>query len=476
MLGSGFLGARSRPQRAAWWPVPVRVAARASDGSALDLILGLHWEAILGRDLTREARRRARQRGATHWSHAGGRAEVVGMTRLDAAPRPPWRTPCAAAQGFARLAGPGVHLAAMPLPEDLGGFWLAVVRDGQVLTGGDRVLAGDDECAQAWHTWHERFGDTLTLWGDGSPCGTAELRPLNWATLAAHVGPTAILHASRGGLGTPRAAAPRLAAFALASVFPLAALWWWWQLDSAPTTPAAAVGESLPGPEVWREALANWYRDTSLPTVQTLQQLVIGVLQVPASLRGWDVQRVSCQRTERSRWQCSAAYRRATPGARQEGLVAALPDAWHVQWRDLDHFDASWSFVGAERSVSPAQLQPDPERWFTDADRLLRWRPAWQRLEVGAVESIALRPRLADGQPAPPVPRGWHPPSRRSLLLYGPLRSLSVLDEALTRRIAWHALDIQFGDEPRPDLVRSALMLTLQGVLYESASSGPEPV
>src|SRR5690625_4149413 len=88
------------------WPTPVSIRAHSADGAAFDLILGLQWEAILGRDLTREARRRAQRRGATHWSHAGGRAEVVGMARIHVAERSAWRMPCSAAQAFARRAGP----------------------------------------------------------------------------------------------------------------------------------------------------------------------------------------------------------------------------------------------------------------------------------------------------------------------------------------------------------------------------------
>lgn len=481
--------ARSTPMAVPALPPQVLLVQHGTE-QIMALALGLQWRVILGRDLVRLARQRADELGASHWVHAGGRAESVGLlpgTQLSAAATASWpRVSYSAAQIFARLAGEGTHVAALPLPKNPDVYWLAVARDGQVVADGDLCVSGQDLPA-LWQTWQQRYGESWQLWGE-PPMVSPSTAPaaLAWSDLAAAAGAESLLQV--------RHRRWRPAPWLLAGCGLLMLAWvWLWRSEptsSESSVPASAEHDAelaVQAQRAWHNTFETWRLNTRLPTPSGLEHLAQALLLVPTQTAGWRVQRLACRHQLYETWRCTAQYRRDHRLARQQGLYHALPPEWRLQWADLEHAQAEWLVQVDSAPLQWDALPVNTETWLPDADAWLALQAFWRHIEWGRQEPVALQvPSVsgADDMAAGPAnglaatPDFTLPPeplpviARRSLLVSGPLRSLALLSPQFAQRTQWQALELQVGPgKQAPGLRDSALELTLQGVVYENASS-----
>lgn len=457
-------------------PVPPvwQVAVETAPQTTVTLVLGLQWHTILGRDLARQARRRASREAASHWVHAAGRAEVVGVLPRAAGPvAVAARSAHAAAQAFARLAGEGTHVASLSVPTAPGGWWLALVRDGQVLNGGDRCLEDGSAASACWASWRARHGASWRVWGEPPAAAATSAEPactpLAWSQLAATVGADSLLQVLPRWRGP---ASVGVAAAMLVAVATATAAWWRADPATRPVVPAAGVAAS---PDVaqaaWAAAAEAWRTRTRLLTAHGLDQLAQTLLDVPARVAGWQLLQAACAVRADSGWDCHASYRRAHRLGRQAGLLAQLPSAWTLQWQGLEEARAHWVVQPQTAAIAWSALTPSTTSWVADADVWLTLAPLWQRVEWGRREVVALAP-AAVGEPPVVPPRPSHMPelAQRSLVVSGPLRSFSLIPTALTQRTEWQRVALQVAaSSVAPTRLTSSLILTLQGVVHESS-------
>ncbi|MCK9511922.1 MAG: hypothetical protein M0R28_11915 [Pigmentiphaga sp.] len=442
------------------------------DGTQVVLALGMQWHTVLGRDLTRQARRRARSRRASHWVHAGGRAESVGTCHhLGKRVAGRSRVAYAAAQAFARLVPEGYHVAMLGLPGAPGRVWIARVRDGRVVEGGEWLSEDSTALAQAWRELSAQVSTVPVLWGgvdDGPGLDGRPPRALEWRDLADAVGPDSLLQPLRptglwvaAGLGL--ASALVVGGRLLPSIVE----------PQAPHLAAETVAVEPSMDELWRQAYETWRTGARWVAPAGLDAVAHALLQVPLAPAGWRLRDVRCDWRDVA-WRCRAAYQRGHRLARQAGLMSAVPAGWNVSWLGLDQAEGRWDLPAAGRLPEWPDLAWRGDRWIPDADRLLGMSGAWQSIDVGRRQPISIGPATAPGNAPTPPPRDLSPLALRELTLLGPLRSLGLLPADMTRRIAWQSVELRYLPDQPPALDRSALMMTLRGLAHESLPENPD--
>ncbi|MGE4334646.1 MAG: hypothetical protein AB7E55_01555 [Pigmentiphaga sp.] len=448
------------------------IGVSRGDGTQVALALGLQWHTVLGRDLTRQARRRAKALRASHWVHAGGRAESVGVChQLDRRLAGRSRVAYAAAQAFARRVPEGYHAAILGLPGASGRVWVARVRDGRVVEGGEWLAKDAAALAQAWRDISAQDSTAPVLWGgikDGPNVGDQAPRPLEWRDLADAVGPDSLLQPLRparlwvaAGLGLISAlvAAGHLLPSAVEPQIP------------SPTTGTVAVE---PSQEVlWRQAYETWRTAARWVAPAGLDAVAHGLLQVPLTPAGWHLNEVRCD-WRGVAWRCRASYQRRQRLARQIGLMSSVPASWSLSWLGLDQVEGRWDLFAVGRQPEWPDLAWRGDRWIPDADRLLGMSGAWQSIDVGRRQPINIGSPPVPGTPAMPRPQDLPALALRELTLLGPLRSLGLIPAEMTRRIAWQSVELRYLPDQPPALDRSALMMTLRGLAHESLPENPD--
>lgn len=447
----------------------------ATPGPDVVLALGLQWHAVLGADLPAQARRRARQVGAGQWVHGSERSESVGTATLPAWARRRGAPPIhAAAQALARRFPHGLIAAAVAL--DDGRRWVAVVRDGLVVGTGDRVYPDADQAVHALRDLVQRHGPALRLVGQAAaliageantdPTGQRdEAPPLAFSDLLAELGPGTRLQS----VGTRWRDVPMPLAVAgtvvlVAWTGSMLKQWGWWFRPSVPATVAQAAP---PADDLWRAALDETARTLPHPDVAALHTALAALAALPRQPAGWAIQRADCTARAAGGWSCRAHFRRATRLATNAGFLAHAWPQWQLHWEPLDEVVARFSVDGAPRVVSWSTLKAR-EHWLHEGvTRLQRIAPVFSRIGLAAPIPVPVRePRDAAGQPVPlPVglPAGF---SGQAVTLDGPMRSMTLVGQALSEAVAWRALEMRF--EPQADAgpAQSLFMATLQGTIY----------
>ncbi len=497
----GFLSRRRRAGAGSSQLAGVVLLPAAAQGREFLVVLGMAWHTILGKDLASQARRRARQAKATHWVHAGGRAESVGTVRLTRqalvlAGLPATRELHSAAQLFARSSGAGVHALAWRLND--GRCWFVLARDGQVLGSSDTVFESALDAAQALHAAYARFGAALQYAGDaagllanrgpdavssqagsGQPgqerqglCEPDFVRTdfpfqdaaFDLSMLAANASAASALQGRLGRLPNLPLPVAGLAGLALAGWMAQLA----WQPASAPAVQAPEPQEQVLDPAMqWQLALDGFMAATLVPTYQGLEALWLAVGELPLRPQGWLLREVQCDLAQGVRWKCAAHYRRLNRLATNEGLVGRSLPGWHLQWNSLDDVSALFSLEVQALALRLPVSEPAALRYFPGADSLQQIRALFSRVEVGLPRPVGLSvPRDASGAELP-NPGGLAMPRQRSILLHGPLRSLALLGPSLTESIAWRGLTVSLDPAATASIDRSVLVATLSGVSYE---------
>lgn len=453
--------------------VPAQVSGRE-----ILVVLGMQWHTILGGDLAAQARRRARKAGATHWVHAGGRAESVGTIRLARRALAAGRLGIAreahsGAQIFARRNAAGIHAMALHLED--GRCWLAIVRDGQVLGNGDTVFETPAQAGLALQAAWARFGSGLQCTGeaaallqpDQAPGLQADGETTDLATLASSA--TAASALQRASLDSRRMLIPAAGLCgALAAAI-------WWRTTQTWTPPALPVADSLPVADIqaeradrWRQAIGAFQQGIAVAGSPSLASLWLAVGELPLQPAGWLLEGAQCEAVGGSGWHCAARYKRLNRLAGNEAFMALMPRAWQVDWTSLDEVTARFRLAAPAQGLDGLMPASVPqERFFPDADALQRIRAAFGQVSVGPPQPVPIAaPRDASGVELP-LPPEVTMPQQRLIELQGPLRSLALIGPSLTARIAWTKLALRIDPAAAVSLRSSVLLATLSGVSYE---------
>jgi hypothetical protein len=423
------------------------------------LVFGMTWHTILGSQLAQEARRRAAAAGATHLVHADAQAESVGTIRLSRAHRSGHAVRMySAAQLLAQLHPRGVAVACLALPD--GAVWIAAVRDGTVLARTDIVFASASEADMALAELLAREPDS-TCYGR---IDALRVQPLDLDLLAAELAPQAALQLR------PRAwtAVPRSLVMLLALCIAVPAGqhgWRAYQARQQQAIDAQRAAARLDPVIAWRERYAEHLAGLSLLAQENLPQALETLAQVPLNVAGWRFDGARCEPGLQSNWTCEAIYQRGMQSASNAGFAETASSEWRMLWAPFDQVMPSFSSALPPRPLSLAALAPVAKQNLDTVSRLQVLRAAFANAEIGPAEAVDVgQPHEADGVPVV-RPAGAPMLSRRRIRLAGPMRSLYALAK-VDGPYRWSRLTLAVHPSSRPTLKLSALMATLEGVLY----------
>ena len=408
------------------------------EGSGPALVFGLTWFALVGSHVAAMARTRARQLKATHYVAGGLRAAAGGCVRLERGARRGELH--AAAQAYAQLHAEGPVCSLLALPD--GRYWLVAAQDGAVMSRGDHVYASRAAAEQALHVLQVQRpalrlvdGNALLERMQQSLDAGSRLLPVNtrWGRLPWPV---------------------RACAMGAALVLLAPQAWERWRAYHAP-------GPSVPDPAAERQAaLDAWRGSVRIHTPADLKHLTESLHRVPLALRGWTLQRISCE-PQGLDWQCAAHYARARSQATFEALAAAAPQGLKAEFEALDRSILRWRVQGAGTTLASVSLpRRAPQAFLGNLQRIY---PAFSEVRLG----LPVEPSVASNQAGTAAIKTSLPGLRtRTLSVTGPLRSFGVL--ALHSTVAsWSSFTLHI-DAGRPSaLAGSVLLAQLQGTLYE---------
>lgn len=431
-------------------------------GTQNQLVLGITWQTLLGEDLAREALRTAREAGATHYTQSGARSPAVGLlktTGRESRAKVQTRLYSAAA-ALAQLHTHGTHVVACQLADDA--VWFAVVVDGVVQAGGDRVLASMDRAQAALAEISARYGE-IQIHSSDLPGA----RPFSLSQLAPLVNDQSALRRAAFKLSMVSPAWWAVAGLLLAYLAWDATTTWWQERQARAREAAQAMHPVVDATALWNQALATWARSVRVEGEAGLAHLLTAITQAPVAPGRWKLVEIDCLPASGS---CTALYRR-TRLADNHTLRAGLPSDWKIERVDLDNAKVHWSIAPPSQDRSPLALAALPTAQALDST----WIPSWQALRP-ALADLTLATAAPVPIPAPnmklpngleqPValPAGITLPQARTLVTNAPLRSLYAL--ALPPTTAITQLQVRYAPDTPPGLTTSRFMATLKGTLY----------
>ncbi|MEI2416103.1 hypothetical protein V8Z80_07945 [Orrella sp. JC864] len=407
-------------------------------------LFGLHWAPLLGRDLARLARRRARALGATHYTWSGQSQASAGCARLR---RKGPRHRHAAALAAMRAAG--VPSAAMLLQAGEAGCWLAAWHAGAVVAQTDRVYGSVPQARLALEALQVRY-PAMPVYGNVDLDGIV---PFDWAQLQAG-------REQAGALRPVHGAARRAAWIAGACTAAGCAAWLGWG-GAQRQEPALAADQAQ---AAWEAALdasvasVHWHTPADLePVLQSLRQL-------PAAVTGWTLNEALCL-AQGPGWLCQASYARGTLG-RNRHLADVLPPGWQLRVDLLDGAQLSWRQDGAAKPLRWRTLAGAQEIEIDLATRLQSVMRLFTRVQVHAWQALPVEaPRDAAGQMLR-RPDALPVPGRRAILLEGPLHAYALLED-LALSASWQRLHLRLASPSGAGLASHRAQVSLQGMLYE---------
>ena len=410
------------------------------------LVFGLDWAALLGRDIPRLARRRARLMQATHYVWAGSAHASVGAARLGRLPgrRLPLR--CAALAAARAL---GMESGAVLLGTEQDRYWLMAVHAGAVISQTDRLHGSRDAALQALAELSLRYPG-LPLYGNA---GLDGMRPVDWDHLftGVHGGPT--LHRLRGAAAGTAWLLPPVALAALAWVF----------IDRTPP-PVPPVPPVDPR-HAWEQSLDQrlsavyWHRPSDLaPVFASLRKL-------PLAVKGWRLRDAHCS-AQGPDWLCQARYARG-PLGRNRHLADVLPPGWQLRVELLDGADLSWRLAGSPARLSWSSLGSRHDTDIGLASRLQDSLRLFVSVRIQPWRNLPLDAPLDAAGKALAWPSGWRAPGMREIELDGPLHAYALL-ESLGVSASWQRLQLQVASPSGAGLASHRALVRLQGLIYET--------
>ncbi len=428
-------------------PEPLCAGLWLADGGGFTLALGLHWAPLLGRDVARLARQRARALGASFYVWSGREQASVGSLR---APRRLGRTLglCQSAALHAQAAVSGGAVALL-LETPAQGCWLVAWHDHAVIAHTDCVYPSTPAACQALDALRGRYPD-LVLYGNLSLPGMTRF---DWSDMPAQRQPVAQLRRVRSV-----ARGLRHAGWCVAL---LAAVGGGLALRRGPSPAPPAAGEQL---AAWHAALAASVAPAYRHAPEHLAPLLVSLTQLPLQVTGWTLKDASCL-SERADWLCRARYQRG-PLGRNRLLADVLPPGWQLRVDLLDGADLAWRLPGRAAPLAWQDLRPSAETELGLASRLQTVAQLFSRIRLSPWQALPVEPpRHGDGRTMA-RPEALPVPGMRELLLEGPLHAFALLPD-LAFSASWRRLHLQILPAGGAGLVSPRAQLSLQGWLYE---------
>jgi hypothetical protein len=417
--------------------------------AATRLVLGLLWQPVVGRNPDAQARRQSRQQQATHLLLAGDPVSSFALAWLDGTTSLDGKPLHSAAYSFSQLF-PGETVAMIM---DLGehGCWLVAAHNGSVIAGTDILYKSDDQARSELQTLCQAYPQLQCLHDDDVP----EL-----ALLAASAGSQTILQ-STSAWRRLRSTSTRILLFMLVGGL----AWMWLDHRSEPISSSVTVPTIDPR-AAWDTATRAYEQGRYLHGAGATQTVLQNLSSLPVHISGWALKAAQCSPVER-RWQCQAEYERSRPLATYHGFLSAVPRSWTTSFPDLHRAQSRWQFDSSGVPLAQQWLSNSRENERTLLSSLQRMQTAFSRMEIGPSVSASIAPAL-DGKGLPiSRPDGYPGYAQRRVAISGPLRSASLLLPHVAA-MSWHRVALVLQDQEAADLRRSRLILTLEGMLYET--------
>ncbi|OZI44444.1 hypothetical protein CEK29_06845 [Bordetella genomosp. 5] len=427
VMDTGPVAADAEPQVDAELSAAGRAGLYAHAEPGTQLVVGLHWFAVVGSHATALARLRARQTGATHFVVGGAGGLTCGCLRLTRrhglmrGPRAA-RILVSAAQAFAHLAQGQPRAGLACLPD--GRWWLAATQDGAVLTRADRVYLSRAEAEAALQALCTRHPLLVV-------CDAAAL----YLQASRQVVPGARLQPVRRWHPVPLVCAAAVATGA-----------GWIAFGGAVQADPPPVVAQAPAPSPPVEAGLRVQDGHALPdALASFNRLPLGVL-------GWRLEQARCLwQGAAPAWDCDARYRRVATEATSAQFVQRRPAGWTLAFPSLDQADLGWRVPAREaRVIAPSGTAPGAPPSATGLSLLQTHRASLTRLQVSAPQ--------AHGEGA--VAR------RRSVALQGPLRVVTAMPWSALQA-HWQRLSMRVDLASPSQGPRSPLLVDLDGDVYE---------
>lgn len=418
--------------------------------ASFHLVFGLDWLPLISGRASSAARRVARQRKASHIVLDGEAPASFGYGLVRGRGRRSSVVLHSAAQNMARLYPSGSVAAVIPIESF--GYWLVALHEGAVMARTDIVYRSQGQAQEALQVL-QRAHPRLSI---------LEAAPPNLAAIAG---------ASDSGtaLKSTRHRFRRWALYLFLVSLLCLGLFFFRRAAAPPVAqPAVAVMGAAEIEFRWRQAVSNAEHDLVVHGVGATHAVLRHFQDIPAALVGWTLTRAVCRVDVRG-WRCSADYQRRHLKADNQGLMAAVPDSWQLDFPTMDQARSTWSFQTG--SLPPPQRQIESvshnRRHLQSAWQGLA--PAFGRMVLGPVRPVQVESPFDAQGGALPRPAGLRVPVQRSVEVEGPLRSFSLLLPH-TRAIGWRSFTLTLGQHTQHtqhSLASSRLRATLHGELYE---------
>lgn len=418
--------------------------------ASVNLVFGLDWFAVLGAQVSREAKRIARQYKASHMVVCGDDAGSVGLaafkTRRKGAP-----VLHSAAQLLAQRFTSGT--VAMVLQLDGEQWWVVAIHEGAVVARTDQLCASAQEAAGAMQQLRQAYS-ALTVLGETTPAPS--LSELAKGVLSS----AELRRAGRQLPGLPWPIQGLLIALVLAVFLPGLADWLA-VLDEPPHGDAVPVSPD----EAWRATLHEVAASHWVHGVPGTQQILQSFHDLPVRLKGWGLSVAECL-ADQSRWNCSADYERASVGASNDGLIAEARPEWNVSFTPLNKARVQWTLIAQGTGGHHATLNTTRQNERDLFSRLQAIEPAMVSVAIGPSKPVPVAaPTDMSGQ-ALPRPHGMQGLRTRAVEIRSPIRSASLLLPDC-EAMGWQRIALRLDPTVHPSLINSRINITFQGVLYE---------
>lgn len=426
------------------------------------LVFGMDWFPLVGARPLKQGRRIARRHRATHMVCAGESAAAVGVIALPRTRAAGAKPLFSAGQNVARIFPSGTFMMLLELNQ--GEHWLVAVHGGAVVARTDSVYRTAEEAALMLDELRLAYPHIAMLGEPGAP-----MPPALAAIEAASSPHSRLQRMARWPSVCPWPIQCFILALVLTLLLPRL-----WAAMQRPTQGQSAA-QPVDARQAWRQAVAASALRRYVHGSKGYAGLLEALYRLPGAIGGWALLRAECL-PGGSDWQCHAMYERRDPGASNDTLMSRLPDGWQAQFTSMEQARIAWNVAqfSAPLAGRPLNTTADNDRRLLS--QLQALSPAFSSVNIGKSLPLALAPPVDPAGAPLGRPTGLPVYLSRSLHLTGPLRSGSLLI-ALAGAMSWTRVKLSVHDVAVPALKSSRLVLTLEGVLYETDINpdGPAP-
>jgi hypothetical protein len=383
----------------------------------------------------------------------GDAAAAVGTIALPRARATGEKSLFSAGQNLARIFPSGTFMMLLEL--DQAGYWLVAVHGGAVVARTDSVYRAPEDAALMLDELRRAYPHIVMLGEPGAP-----VPPPLAAIEAASSAQSRLQRIARWSSICPWPIQGFIVALVLALLLP--------RLWGAVNEPVQGKPPALPVDvrQAWKQAVARSAHQRYVHGSKGYAALLQALYRLPGMIGGWKLLRAECV-PGGAQWQCQADYERRHPYASNDTFMRRAPAGWQPAFTSMEQASVAWRVAEFSVPLLGRHLSPaaDNDRQLLSQFQALR--PAFASLSVGKSSPLALVPPL--DHEGLPMARPSDLPIylSRSFRVAGPLRSGSLLIP-LAGSFSWTRAKLTLHDIPVPALKSSRLVLTLEGVLYET--------